>query len=225
TSMASPAKWIRVRLIAATTVSFSTSAVTRRRLMNRVGPAALVPSHSTLIRVAMVAVSALALAGCYTARSVEEDVPNDYRLRHPIALKDGNRGFEILIGTSRGGLAPTQRADVVAFAQAWKHEATGGVIIDMPSGTTNERAAADTLPEIKSVLTAAGIPPAGIHVRAYHPANPARLAAIRLNYPKVVAEAGPSGLWPTDLGPGAGTEYWENHPHLNFGSPTHPKFA
>ena len=193
--------------------------------MNRVGPAVLAPSHSTLIRVAMVVVSALALAGCYTARSVEEDVPNDYRLRHPIALKDGNRDVEILIGTSRGGLAATQRADVVAFAQAWKHEATGGLIIDMPSGTANERAAADTLPQIKSVLMAAGIPAAGIYVRAYHPANPMRLAAIRLNYPKVVAEAGPCGLWPTDLGPGAGAEYWENHPYWNLGCATQRNLA
>jgi pilus assembly protein CpaD len=172
---------------------------------------------SSILRVVTIALCAATLASCYTARSVEGDVPNDYHLRHPIALKDGNRSFEILIGSNRGGLTAAQRADVLAFAHTWKHEATGGVIIDVPAGAVNERAASDTLPEIKSILTAAGIPAAAIYVRPYHPANPVRLAAIRLNYPKIVAEAGPCGLWPMDLGPGAGTEYWENQEYWNFG--------
>ena len=186
--------------------------------MNRVPPArsASRGSRATVARVAMILVWSVTLSGCYTARTVEE-VPDDFRQRHPIALKDGNRSFEILIGSNRGGLAPAQRADVLALAHAWKREATGGLIIDMPSGTTNERAAADTLPEIKSILVATGIPASGIYVRAYHPVSPVRLAAIRLNYPKIVAEAGPCGLWPADLGPAAGTEYWENHQYWNFG--------
>jgi pilus assembly protein CpaD len=186
-----------------------------------------VPTHSrsTIMRFATIVILAMGLAGCYAVRSVEGDVPDDYRLRHPVALKDGDRSFELLIGTNRGGLAPAQRADVLAFAHAWKREATGGIIIDMPSGTANERAAADSLREIKSILTAAGIPPAGIYVRAYHPANPVRLAAIRLNYPKIVAEAGPCGLWPTDLGPAAGTDYWENRQYWNFGCATQHNLA
>ena len=34
----------------------------------------------------------------------------------------------------RGGLTPTQRAEVLAFAQTWRREATGGVVIDRPVG-------------------------------------------------------------------------------------------
>jgi pilus assembly protein CpaD len=167
-------------------------------------------------RAAVLVAAALALSGCYTTQTADI-TQDDYRLRHPIALKDGVRSFEILVGANRGGLSPRQRADVVAFAQAWTHEATGGLIIDMPSGTVNERAAADTLPEIRSILGQAGVPVGGIHVRSYRPDNPVRIASIRLNYPKIVAEAGPCGLWPTDVGPGAGTEYWENHEYWNFG--------
>jgi pilus assembly protein CpaD len=194
--------------------------------MNRVSSATVAPSFasSALIRVAMIVACALTLAGCYTARAVE-DVPDDYRLRHPIALKDGNRTYEILIGSNRGGLAPAQRADVLAFAHAWKREATGGLIIDVPSGTMNERAAADTLPEIRSIFTATGIPAGAIYVRAYHPASPVRLAAIRLNYPKIIAEAGPCGLWPADMGPGAGAEYLDNHEYWNFGCASQKNFA
>jgi len=170
-----------------------------------------------LFRAAGVAILAASLAGCYTARSVETDVPNDYRLRHPIVLKDGNYTVEVLIGSNRGGLNARQRADVLAFAQTWKHDATGGVLIDVPTGTVNERAASESLHEIRSILEAGGIPHSGVYVRAYHPASPVKLAPINLSYPRITAEAGPCGLWPADLGPGAGTQYWENQEYWNFG--------
>jgi pilus assembly protein CpaD len=170
-----------------------------------------------LARAASVVIFTASLAGCYTARSVENDVPNDYRLRHPITLKDGNYTVEVLIGSNRGGLSARQRADVLAFAQTWKHDATGGVLIDVPTGTVNERAASETLHEIRSILETGGIPHSGVYVRAYHPANPVKLAPINLSYPRIVAEAGPCGLWPADLGPGAGTQYWENQEYWNFG--------
>jgi pilus assembly protein CpaD len=168
-------------------------------------------------RGAVVVVMAGALSACYTASSIEGDVPNDYRLRHPIALKDGDRTVEVFIGASRGGLTARQRADVLAFAQTWKGEATGGIVIEVPSGTPNERAAAESVREIRSMLAAAGFPPSAVYVRPYHPTNPLKLAAIKLSYPKIVAEAGPCGLWPADLGPGAGTQYWENQTYWNFG--------
>jgi pilus assembly protein CpaD len=186
-------------------------------LMSRAYPAKFAKGAASILRVTAVILLASALAGCYTARSVEGDVPTDYRLRHPIALKDGIYGVEVLLGANRGGLTARQRADVVAFAQTWTRDATGGVLIDVPAGTTNERAAADSVHEIRSILTSVGIPSSGIHVRTYHPASAIRLAAIKLSYPKITAEAGPCGLWPADLGPGAGTQYWENQPYWNLG--------
>jgi len=181
------------------------------------GMAAKSAMASAVLRAAVVVICAGGLAGCYTARSVEGDVPNDYRLRHPIAVKDGDYTIEVLVGSNRGELNARQRADVVAFAQIWKREATGGVLIEVPSGTPNEHAAADRLHEIRSILTGVGVPASGVYVRRYHPANPVSIAAIRLSYPKITAEAGPCGLWPEDLGPGAGTQYWENQPYWNFG--------
>ena len=68
--------------------------------------------------------------------------------------------------------------------------------LDVPIGTANERAAADSVHEIQSILGAAGVPSGGIGVRPYRPSDPARLATIRLNYPRIAAEAGPCGLWP-----------------------------
>lgn len=158
------------------------------------------------------------LGGCYQARQVAE-VPNDYRLRHPIVIQEGARTFELFIGNNRGGLNPAQRADLLAFAQSWKREATGGIVVEMPMGTPNERATADALPEIQSILLAgSGLSPQGIQVVGYRPENPVKLATVRIKFPKMVAEAGPCGLWPDDIGPNyADPGYLMNKPYFNLG--------
>ena len=78
------------------------------------------------------------VAGCNTFRDAPEiigNAPADYRARHPIALKEGKRTLALFVGAGRGGLSATQRAEVLAFAQTWKREATGGVTIDRPVGS------------------------------------------------------------------------------------------
>jgi pilus assembly protein CpaD len=164
---------------------------------------------------AAIAGVALLLAGCSTgARYLAPTVPTDYRQRHPISLKEGARTVRLFIGSNRGGLTPAQRADVTSFAMAWKRESSGGIVIDVPTGTSNARAARDSLREIHSIFTVAGVPTSGVYVRPFTPDQPGKLAAIRLRYSKIVAEAGPCGLWPHDLGlsynsdSGANREYW-----------------
>ncbi len=171
------------------------------------------------------AVSAIAVlgcaamvCGCNTDRQVAgvPDAPTDYRMRHPITLTQADRTFKLFIGPNRGSLTPSQRAEVLAFAQSWRHEATGGVIVDLPVGTSNERAANDSLREIHSVLVATGVPPESIAVRGYR-VTAATLAPVRITYPKIVAQAGPCGLWPEDIGPSGNRDYFENQPPWNFG--------
>jgi pilus assembly protein CpaD len=145
-------------------------------------------------------------------------VPGDYRLRHPIVIQEADRSVVIFVGHARGGLSASQRADVMGLAQIWLHEATGAISADVPVDTPNARAAADSLREIRSLLTAAGVPPRGIIVRQYHPEDPRQMATIRLNYPKISAVAGPCGLWPEDLGPSVKNKsYFENTDYYNFG--------
>jgi pilus assembly protein CpaD len=44
------------------------------------------------------------------------------------------------------------------------------------------------------------------------------MAAIRLSYPKLRAEAGPCGLWPEDLGPSIKNKgYYDNKDYYNYG--------
>ncbi len=159
---------------------------------------------------------AVILAGCYSQREVKRYPPDDYRERHPIALKEGDRTVELFLGRNRGGLTPSQRADVLAFAQSWKREATGGIVVAVPKGGVTELSAQDSLREIHSIFTAVGIPRQGVFLQPVQTRATA-LASIRLNYSRIVAEAGPCGVWPSDLGPAADPAYNENRSHWNLG--------
>ena len=167
----------------------------------------------------LVAAGSLAamLAGCTTRPKPQQKAyPTDYRVRHPITVHEGVQSVEVLIGRNRGGLTPSQRADVLAFAQGWRHEAGSGIIIDEPHGGPTDHAAADAIREIRSIFGAIGVPNGAIYVRRYTPARSA-LASIKLNYSKLVAEAGPCGQWPRDLGPSYESGFAENQPYWNLG--------
>jgi len=145
-------------------------------------------------------------------------VPEDYRLRHPIAVQEADRSIVVFVGHGRGGLSETQRADVAGLARIWVGEGTGAIVADVPVNTPNARAAESAFREIKAVLEAGGVPSNGIRLHHYTPDDPRTLATIRLSYPKLVAVAGPCGLWPEDLGPSVKDKgYAENKSYYNFG--------
>jgi pilus assembly protein CpaD len=162
---------------------------------------------------------AVALGACtHTDEAVTASIPDDYRLRHPIAIQEANEQVVIFIGHARGGLSASQRADVMGLAQTWLHEATGAIVADVPVDTPNARAAADSLREVQALIAAAGVPPRGLVVHRYHPDDPRQLPAIRLSYPRISAVAGPCGIWPEDLGPSIKNKsYFENKSYYNFG--------
>ncbi len=171
-------------------------------------------------RLAALVLAAIILGGCMTHARQEDvtgNVPTDYRLRHPIAVKEAERTLEVFVGARRGGLSTMQRSEVLAFAQSWHSEGTGGLIIDVPTGTPNARAAHETAHEVRAILTGSGIPPAAIQIRPSRPASPATMATLRVNYPRMSAKAGPCGLWPDDLGPTLDPEHTQNRPYWNLG--------
>jgi len=174
-------------------------------------------SAALALKLGIAVCAALLLSGCYVQReTAANNIPNDYRKRHPITLKEGDQTVEVFIGNSRGGLTAGQRADVLAFAHAWKRESTGGIIIDQPTGTPNEIAAGEAMREIRSIFAAVGVPTYGVNVRPYQ-APPGKLATIKLNFSKITAQAGPCGLWPHDLGPSNDPAYQENRSYWNLG--------
>lgn len=173
-------------------------------------------SGRATLRLVVLGGLAVTLAGCYQHAATPDNYPYDIRQRHPISLAEGRQTVEVFLGRYRGGLTPSQRADVLAFAQGWRNDATGGIIIDVPSGKATARSASDSLRQIYSIFAASGIPRNAVSVRRYQVAGTA-LASIKLNYSKLVAEAGPCGQWPKDIGPGDGKQYASNRPYWNFG--------
>ena len=177
------------------------------------------PRRALCLAGALIGVS-MALGACQHTSDVvtTASMPDDYRLRHPIAVQEADRSIVVFVGRGRGGISAAQRADVIGLAQLWLQEGTGAISIDMPVDTPNARAAQDSLREIQATFAAAGVPPRAINVRQYHPEDPRHMAAIRLNYPKISAVAGPCGLWPEDLGPSIDNKNWfENKSYYNFG--------
>ena len=165
------------------------------------------------------------LAGCYQTPVAEHaPYPVDYRARHPITLKEGEHTVSVFISRNRGGLTPSQRADVLAFAQDWRRDATSGIIIKVPHGGPTDRAANNSLREIHSILNASGVPRRAVYVRTYRPARWS-LVSIKLNYTKLTAHAGPCGLWPHDLGPDFDPTYNKNRPYWNLGCATQRNLA
>jgi len=177
-------------------------------------------SRAVRLAAALIGLS-VSLGACKTFDApivAAEPYPDDYRARHPIAVTEADRSIVVFVGTGRGGMTAAQRADVMGMAQSWVREGTGGISIDMPTGTPNARAARETLREIQAMIAAAGVPPRAVSVRQYRPQDPRHMAAIRINYPKISATAGPCGLWPEDLGSSyKNRSYYENKSYYNFG--------
>src|SRR5580692_7225546 len=89
-------------------------------------------------------------------------VPEDYRLRHPIAVEEANRSIVLFVGHARGGLSATQRDDVAGLARTWVAEGTGAIVVDVPANTPNAHAAESAYHEARAVLEAGGVPGDGI---------------------------------------------------------------
>jgi pilus assembly protein CpaD len=162
---------------------------------------------------------AATLAACqHTNEEIVSSIPADYRQRHPIVVQEADRTIEVFVGTGRGGLTASQRTDVTAYAQTWMNEGTGPIAVDLPVSTPNARAATQSLQDIQAIFSSVGVPARGVAVRRYTPANPSQFATIKLNYPRVTADAGPCGVWAEDLGPSFRNPiYQENRPYSNLG--------
>ena len=185
------------------------------------------PRRALCVAGALIGLS-VALGACKHTTDVvtTAGVPDDYRLRHPIAVQEADRSIVVFVGHGRGNLTAPQRADVRGLAQTWLRDGTGAIVADVPVDTPNARAAAAVFREIRSLLMASGVDSRAITMHHYRPEDPRTFATIRLNYPKITAVAGPCGLWPEDLGSSIdNSRYNENKPYHNFGCATQRNLA
>jgi pilus assembly protein CpaD len=179
-----------------------------------------IDGHRALLLMGTLVGLSITLGACNSTSGdlVTATVPDDYKLRHPIVVEEAKHSIVVFVGQGRGGLSPSQRADVMGLARTWTREGTGAIVADVPVDTPNARAAAATFREIHELLAAGGVPSRGITLHRYHPDDPQFFATIRLSYPRLAAVAGPCGQWPADLGPSIDNpNYFENKPYYNFG--------
>src|SRR6516225_4640032 len=102
---------------------------------------------------ALVGLSATLGACTYAPEAIiTGGVPDDYRLRHPIAITEANSSIVVFVGHARSGLSMNQRSDVAGLARNWVREGTGAVVAEVPVDTPNARAAAATYGEIREIL-------------------------------------------------------------------------
>src|SRR2546423_12999116 len=118
-STARPANRHRQRATTASTASFWIDGRDEDKAMKKLNHVARA--------LAFVSIAALT-AGCKTTSTEEvvSSVPNDYRLRHPIAVREKAQILTVFIGDGRGALTPAPRAEVGALASSWRQEGTGG---------------------------------------------------------------------------------------------------
>jgi len=184
------------------------------------------PAFRTLLLTGAMALAAGACTQQLADRDITSSISSDYQVNHPIRIVEGRQSIDLYVGAGRGGLSPEQRAQVASFAGMWRRDSSGVLYVEVPSGTSNEIAARTTAREIRSVLSAYGVPASAVVTRAARPPGiPEELPPIVLSFGKVEAQVGQCGLWPDDLGPTAAKSTWENRPYYNFGCATQSNLA
>lgn len=176
------------------------------------------------LRIAVVAVAALAISGCKTA----EQGPQvagwsvvDPTQRHPILVSQQPSNLAVRVPRGSAGMSPHQRAQVVDFVNRYRTGDAGNskIVISAPSGSSNEVAAMQAVAEIRHLMRDAGFADGAISVEAYHEERDPQ-PAVRISYLRFVAEGPECGRWPTNLASES-----PNLPYPNFGCATQRNFA
>jgi pilus assembly protein CpaD len=187
----------------------------------------MIKSNSRYLRggrwLLIAAVSALAVTGCKHAEPgtrIAGWTLVDPAQRHPILVSEEPISLPIRVTRGSSGLSPNQRARILDYYTSFRSSgAVGRIVVQAPSGSSNELAALHATHEIRALLISEGASEADISVEAYHDdgrSNP----PILLTYTGYVAEAPDCGIWPTNLAREPG-----NLPYPNLGCATQRNLA
>lgn len=145
----------------------------------------------------------LALAGCKTI-----DDPTrvagwtlvDGSQRHPILVSQEPTLHVVRVRRGASGLTKAQRNELYGFADHYRLTDAGNsrLVIEAPSGGSNEVAAMYAVSEIRDLLFDQGFAKATISVEAYDAAGE-REPPIRVSYLRYVAQPPQCGDWSTNL--------------------------
>lgn len=160
------------------------------------------------------ALTALAVlsAGCTTVTPPVNVADHDYRERHPIMLSEEPEVFDMRVGMNGPALSPELEVALRDYVRDYRSNGTGGITIQVPTGSANEVAAGKTGHAVHYALVRAGVPQSHISVAPYHVGDHAKVASLRVSYLRVKAVTPRCGVWPE-----ASPNDFENSQLHNFG--------
>jgi pilus assembly protein CpaD len=178
-------------------------------------------ARTGLTGASLVLAAALA-AGC-TPATAPPSVPllaYNAQERHPIMISNEPEVFEIPVGMRGPALSPDVEAAIRRYASGYRASGTGGITIQVPTGSANEVAAATTGRAVHYALVRAGVPRNRITVAPYQVGDYSRPASLRLAYLKVKPVVPTCGIWPEKE-----PNPFDNSQYENFGCATQQNLA
>ncbi len=148
-------------------------------------------------------------------------MPEDYRSRHPIVVRQDETAEDIVVSPNARELSYRDRAVALSFASRFKQSGAGQMAILVPTGSANEIAARHVARQIVVVLAERGIATSRVSLQNYSAAGHGDAATIRMVYEGIIAEV-PSqcGVWDDDI-----LDTAENRNYNNFGCATQKNLA
>jgi pilus assembly protein CpaD len=136
----------------------------------------------------------------------------DFRLRHPIVLSNEPETLDMRVGMNGPALSRDIERAIRDYVGEYRADGTGSITIQVPTGSANEVAAADTGRAVHYALVRAGVPRRHIQVAPYEVGDHAEMAPLRLSYLRVKAVVPTCGVWPD-----SGIADYRNAEYYNFG--------
>jgi pilus assembly protein CpaD len=170
------------------------------------------------------ALLALAVAGCQPREPVAQLAGwsmVDPSQRHPILVHQQPATMSLRVARGAYGLSPAQRAQAIAFLERYRATDAGNskLVIQAPSGASNEVAAMHAVAELRRLLLEMGFDQTSVAVETY-PAARDPQPPVRLSHLRFFAEGPKCGEWPSNLADSAaGLNY------ANFGCANQRNFA
>ena len=159
-----------------------------------------------------VALAAMAIvsASCSTIGTSNPNPADfDYRVRHPIVISEEPEVFHMPLGMHGPALSPQIETAVRDYVNEYRHDGTGSITIQVPTGSANEVAAATTGHALHYALVRAGVPRGRIDVAPYEVGDHSQMAPLRLSYLRVKAVVPHCGIWPKNAdGDFKNTDYY-----------------
>lgn len=148
-------------------------------------------------------------------------VPDDYRTRHPIVVRQSENTEDIVVSTHARSLSYRDRAVAEGFASRFKRSGAHSMAILIPSGSPNEAAARHIAHAVAKAIMARGIGANQIEIHHYAAAEHGEAATVRLVFSDITASVDSQcGKWGEDVG-----DTSQNRNYSDFGCATQKNLA